>query len=112
MNKKLHIRKGDTVVVNAGDDKGKQGRVLEIVFEKKTGRARAIVEGVNIITKHTKPGTKKNNQGGLIKKEAPVQVSNLNPLDPKTRKPARVGRRLVDGKLVRYSKKSGEEIKV
>ena len=111
MDKKLHIRKGDTVVVNAGNDKGKQGRVLEIIFEKDKGRARAIVEGVNIMTKHTKPNAK-NTQGGFVKKEAPVQVSNLNPLDPKTKKPTRIGRRLVDGKLVRYSKKSGEEIKV
>ena len=108
--KKLHIRKGDTVVVNAGDDKGKQGRVLEIVFEKKTGRTRAIVEGVNIMTKHTKPNAK-NTQGGFIKKEAPVQVSNLNVLDPKLKKPTRIGRKLVDGKLVRYAKKSGEVIK-
>ena len=110
MNKKLHIRKGDTVVVNAGDDKGKQGRVLEIVFEKKTGRTRAIVEGVNMVTKHTKPNAK-NTQGGFVKKEAPVHVSNLNPLDPKSKKPTRVGRRLVDNKLVRYAKRSGEEIK-
>ena len=110
MNKKLHIRKGDTVVVNAGDDKGKQGRVLEIVFEKKTGRTRAIVEGVNIVTKHTKPNSK-NTQGGFVKKEAPVHVSNLNPLDPKSKKPTRVGRRLVDNKLVRYAKRSGEVIK-
>jgi large subunit ribosomal protein L24 len=108
MNRKLHIRKGDTVYVNAGDDKGKQGRVLEIVVDKKG--ARAIVEGVNMVTKHTKPNAK-NTQGGFVKKEAPVQVSNLNPLDPKSKKPTRVGRRLVDGKLVRYAKKSGEEIK-
>ena len=110
MNKKLHIRKGDTVMVNAGDDKGKQGRVLEIMFEKKTGRTRAIVEGVNMVTKHTKPNAK-NTQGGFVKKEAPVHVSNLNPLDPKLKKPTRIGRRLVDGKLVRYAKKSGEAIK-
>ena len=110
MNKKLHIRKGDTVVVNAGDDKGKQGRVLGIVFDKKTGRTRAIVEGVNLQTKHTKPNSK-NTQGGRVKKEAPVHVSNLNPLDPKSKKPTRVGRRLVEDKLVRYAKKSGEEIK-
>jgi large subunit ribosomal protein L24 len=110
MNKKIHIRKGDTVVVNAGDDKGKQGRVLEIVFEKKTGRTRAIVEGVNMVTKHTKPSSK-NTQGGLVKKEAPVQISNLNPLDPKSKKPTRIGRQLVDGKLVRYAKISGEVIK-
>ena len=110
MNKKLHIRKGDTVVVNAGDDKGKQGRVLEVVFDKKTGRTRAIVEGVNMVTKHTKPDNK-NKTGGFFKKEAPVHVSNLNPLDPKSKKPTRIGRRLVDGKLVRYAKRSGEVIK-
>jgi large subunit ribosomal protein L24 len=110
MNRKLHIRKGDTVIVNAGDDKGKQGRVLEIVFEKKKGRTRAIVEGVNMVTKHTKPSAK-HTQGGLVKKEAPVHISNLNPIDPKSKKPTRVGRRLVDGKLVRYAKKSGEDIK-
>ena len=96
--------------VNAGDDKGKQGRVLEIVIDKEGRRARAIVEGVNLVTKHTKPSAKQT-QGGLIKKEAPVQISNLNPIDPKTRKPTRVGRRLVDGKLTRYAKRSGEEIK-
>ena len=110
MNRKLHIRKGDTVVVNAGDDKGKQGRVLEIVFDKKTGRTRAIVEGVNLQTKHTKPNAK-NTQGGRVQKEAPVHVSNLNPLDPKSKKPTRIGRRLVGDRLVRYAKKSGEEIK-
>jgi len=110
MNKKLHIRKGDTVYVNAGDDKGKQGRVLGIVVDKKGERVRAIVEGVNLVTKHTRPSSK-NQQGGLVKKEAPVQVSNLNPLDPKSKKPTRVGRRLVDDKLVRYAKKSGEVIK-
>jgi large subunit ribosomal protein L24 len=110
MSKKLHIRKGDTVYVNAGDDKGKQGRVLEIVIDKKNGRVRAIVEGVNMVTKHTKPNAT-NTNGGFVKKEAPVQISNLNPLDPKSKKPTRIGRRLVDGKLVRYAKKSGEEIK-
>jgi len=110
MNKKLHIKKGDTVVVNAGDDKGKQGRVLEIVFDKKTGRTRAIVEGVNMVTKHTKPNAK-NTQGGFVRKEAPVHVSNLNPYDSKSKKSTRIGRRLVDGKLVRYAKRSGEDIK-
>ena len=108
--KKLHIKKGDTVFVNAGDDKGKQGRVLEIVVDKKTGRTRAIVESINLVTKHTKPSSK-NTQGGLVKKEAPVHISNLNPIDTKSKKPTRVGRRLVDGKLVRYAKRSGEEIK-
>jgi len=110
MNRKLHIRKGDTVFVNAGDDKGKTGRVLEIVVDKKGERARAIVEGVNLVTKHTKPNAK-NTQGGLVKKEAPVQLSNLNPLDPKSKRPTRVGRRLVDGELVRYAKRTGEVIK-
>lgn len=104
---KLHIKKGDTVYVNAGDDKGKTGRVLE-VFPKKN---RAIVEGVNIISKSTKP-TAKYPQGGIVKIEAPIHISNLNPLDPKTGKPTRVGRvRNEAGKLVRISKKSGEEIK-
>jgi large subunit ribosomal protein L24 len=68
------------------------------------------VEGVNLVTKHTKPSNK-NRTGGIVKKEAPVHVSNLNPLDPKSKKPTRIGRRLVDGRLVRYAKKSGEEIK-
>ena len=110
MNKKLHIRKGDTVYVNAGDDKGKQGRVLGIVVDKKNERVRAIVEGVNMVTKHTKPNAK-NTQGGFVRKEAPIQISNLNPIDPKSKKPTRIGRRLVEDKLVRYAKKSGEEIK-
>ena len=110
MSRKLHIKKGDTVFVNAGDDKGKQGRVLEVIFEKKTGRTRAIVEGVNMVTKHTKPSNK-NQQGGFVRKEAPVHLSNLNPLDPKKKKPTRIGRRLVKDKLVRYAKSSGEEIK-
>jgi large subunit ribosomal protein L24 len=110
INKKLHIRKGDTVRVNAGDDKGKEGRVLEIVIDHKTGRTRAIVEGVNIVTRHTKPNAK-STTGGFVKKEAPVHISNLNPLDPKSKKPTRVGRKMVDGKLVRYAKRSGEVIK-
>ena len=104
---KLHIKKGDTVYVNAGDDKGKTGRVLEVQIAKR----RAIVEGVNIVTKSTKPNAKYP-QGGLVKIEAPVHISNLNVLDPKTGKPTRIGRRKNEaGKSVRYSKKSGEEIK-
>ncbi|MDE5870292.1 MAG: 50S ribosomal protein L24 [Muribaculaceae bacterium] len=104
---KLHIKKGDTVYVNAGDDKGKTGRVLEIQVSKK----RAIVEGVNIVSKSTKPNAKYP-QGGIVKIEAPVHISNLNVVDPKTGKPTRIGRRKNEaGKLVRYSKKSGEEIK-
>ena len=101
------IKKGDTVFVNAGNDKGKTGKVLEILTEKN----RAIVEGINIVSKHTKPNAK-NPQGGIEKKEAPIHISNLNVVDPKTGKPTRIGRRLnEEGALVRYSKKSGEEIK-
>ena len=104
---KLHIKKDDTVYVNAGDDRGKTGRVLQ-VFPAKN---RAIVEGVNIITKATKPSAKYP-QGGLIKVEAPVHVSNLNLIDPKSGKPTRIGtRRDEKGKKVRISKRSGEEIK-
>ncbi len=103
---KLHIKKGDMVYVNAGDDKGKTGRVLEVQVKKN----RAIVEGINIVSKSTKPNAKYP-QGGIVKIEAPVHISNLNPIDPKTGKPTRVGRKLNEaGKLVRISKKSGEEI--
>ncbi len=104
---KLHIKKGDTVYVNAGDDKGKTGKVLKVLVEKR----RAIVEGLNMVTKSQKPNAK-NPQGGFVKQEAPIQISNLNVVDPKTGKPTRIGRKLnADGKLVRYAKKSGEEIK-
>ena len=104
---KLHIKKNDTVFVNSGEDKGKTGRVLK-VFVKEN---RAIVEGINMVSKHSKPSAK-NPQGGIVKQEAPVHISNLNVVDAKTGAPTRIGRRLNDeGKLVRYSKKSGEEIK-
>ena len=107
MSVKLHIKKGDTVIVNAGDNKGAQGKVLEILVEKE----RAIVEGVNLISKHTKPNAK-HPQGGIIKQEAPIHISNLQPVDAKSGKATRVGRKAnADGKLVRYSKRSGEEIK-
>ncbi len=104
---KLKIKKGDTVYVLAGDDKGKTGRVLNILPEQ----GKAIVEGVNIVSKSTKPNAKAP-QGGIIKKEAPINLSNLAVADPKSGKPTRVGFRFnEDGKKVRYSKKSGEEIK-
>ena len=104
---KLHIKKGDTVYVNAGDDKGKTGRVLKVFISKN----RAVVEGVNVVTKATKPNAK-NPQGGLVKMEAPIHVSNLQLIDPKDGKPTRVGIAVKeDGKKVRISKKSGEEIK-
>lgn len=107
MQKKLHIKKGDTVVVIAGNDKGRKGRVLGVV--RKTSRA--IVEGVNMIKKHTKPNAE-SPQGGIIEKEAPIHISNLMIADPKTGEATKIGRRLdANGKLVRYSKKSEEEIK-
>ncbi|WP_116679237.1 MULTISPECIES: 50S ribosomal protein L24 [Bacteroidales] len=104
---KLHIKKGDTVMVISGEDKGQSGRVLEVLVKEQ----RAIVEGLNMIKKHAKPSAK-NPQGGIISKEAPMHISNLNVVDPKSGKASRIGRRLnEDGKLVRYAKKSGEEIK-
>lgn len=107
MQKKLHIKKGDTVFVNSGEYKGQKGRVLEV--NRKTERA--IVEGINLIKKHTKPNAKSPN-GGIIEKEAPVHISNLMVVDPSTGNPTRIGRKAdSNGKLVRYSKKSGEEIK-
>jgi large subunit ribosomal protein L24 len=107
MQKKIHIKKGDTVFVNAGENKGQQGRVLEVIRKSE----RAIVEGINLVSKHTKPNAK-SPQGGVIKKEASVHISNLMLVDPSTGKPTRIGRKLTgNGALIRYSKKSGEEIK-
>lgn len=104
---KFHIKKGDTVFVNAGNDKGKTGRVLKVDTKKN----RAIVEGLNMITKRTKPSAQ-HPQGGMVHKEASIHISNLNPVDPKTGSPTRVGRRRNDdGKLERYAKKSGELLK-
>lgn len=100
---KLHIKNGDTVYVNAGASKGKSGRVLEVLVDKQ----RAIVEGVNLVSKATKPNAK-NPQGGIVKQEAPIHISNLNPMEDG--KPVRVGRVLKDGKLVRVSKKTGKEL--
>ena len=94
-------------MVIAGDDLGSKGRVLEVIRKSN----RAIVEGVNVIKKHTKPNAK-HPQGGIVEKELSIDISNLMLVDPKTGKPTRIGRRLnEEGKLVRYSKKSGEEIK-
>ena len=107
MQKKIHIKKGDTVMVIAGESKGQKGRVLSV----DRGKDKAIVEGVNMVSKHTKPNSKAP-QGGIVKKEAPIHLSNLMLIDPASGKPTRVGKRLNDkNKLVRYSKKSGEEIK-
>jgi large subunit ribosomal protein L24 len=104
---KLHIKKGDIVFVNTGEYKGKTGRVLKVYVDK----SRALVENINIVSKHTKPNSK-HPQGGVEKKEAPIHISNLNLIDPKSGKPTRIGRKLNEkGVRVRISKKSGEEIK-
>ena len=101
---KLHIKKGDIVYVNTGASKGKTGRVLEVLVKDN----RAVVEGVNLVSKSTKPNAS-SPQGGIIKKEATIHISNLNPVE--NGKPVRVGRKLnTEGKLVRISKKSGELI--
>ena len=104
---KLHIKKNDTVVVLAGEDKGKTGKVLKVLVEKN----RALVEGVNMVSKSTKPSAK-NPQGGIVKQEAPIHISNRSLVDPKSGKATRVGIKVTeDGKKVRIAKKSGEEIK-
>ena len=104
--KKIHIKKGDTVYVNAGNDKGQTGKVLSVLVSED----RAIVEGVNMVSKHTKPNSKQP-QGGIIKQEAGIHISNLNLIDPASGKPTRIGYKEVDGKKIRFAKKSGEEIK-
>ncbi len=104
---KIKIRKGDLVQVIAGESKGKQGKVLEVLVDA----GRALVEGANIIKKHAKPSAA-NPNGGIVEKEAAIHISNLAVVDPKTGKPTRVGRKVKeDGKIVRFAKKSGEEIK-
>ena len=103
---KIHVKKNDMVYILSGDDKGKKGRVLEVLVHE----MKAFVEGVNIVSKHTKPNAK-NTQGGIVKKEAAVPVSKLALLDPKDGKHTRVGRRIENGKSVRYSKRSNEVIK-
>jgi len=103
---KLHVRSGDTVLVISGDDKSKKGKILSVNREKR----RAIVEGLNMVTKHIKP-TANTPQGGIEKKEAPIHISNLMLVDPKTGEATKIGRKKNDdGKLVRYSKKTGEVI--
>lgn len=104
---KLNIRKGDTVKVIAGDDKGKTGKVLEVVAAK----SRAVVEGINIVTKHTKPSAGKP-EGGIKKSEGGIHLSNLMLIDPASGKPTRVGRKAdAEGKLQRFAKKTGEIIR-
>ena len=103
---KIKIKKGDTVMVIAGNYRGKSGRVLSVLIDEN----KAFVEGINLIKRHTKPN-QKNNKGGIVTKESPINISNIMLIELKTHKPTRVGRRLDDkGKLVRYAKKTGEEI--
>jgi len=108
--KKLKIKKGDTVYVNAGNDRGKTGKILSVIPAKD----RVVVEGINMVSKHTKPSAKQP-QGGIIKQEAAIHISNVQILDPNSTSakpvPTRVGFKMVDGKKVRFAKKSGEEIK-
>ena len=103
--KKFNIKKGDTVYVNAGNDKGKTGKVLEVLRDKE----RVIVEGVNMVSKHTKPNAKAP-QGGIIKQEAAIHISNVNLVDA-AGKPTRIAHKEVDGKKVRIAKTTGDQIK-
>lgn len=99
------VKKGDQVVVIAGKDKGKKGEVLGVV----TAESRVVVQGVNVVTRHTKPTM--TSQGGLVKKEAPIHVSNVAHIDPKSSEPTRVGFKVLeDGRKVRVARKSGEQI--
>lgn len=104
---KFHIKKGDTVMIIAGESKGQSGRVIRVIPKAN----RAVVEGVNMVYKHQKPSAT-NPQGGRLQMEAPLHLSNLKLVDPSTGEPTRVGRKQDDnGKLVRYSKKTGEVVK-
>ena len=105
---KLHIKKGDTVYVNSGEDKGKTGRVLKVLVKE----GRALVAGINMVSKSTKPNAK-NPQGGIVKQEAAIHISNLNVVDPKTGKPHvwEEKKVLMEEHLFVMTKKSGEEIK-
>ena len=102
---KLHVKKGDTVMVIAGEDKGKTGKVLEVLRDKD----RVIVEGVNMIKRHTKPNSQ-HPQGAIVEREAAIHISNAQLMDS-TGKPVKVGYKVEDGKKIRFARKSGEEIK-
>lgn len=103
--KKMHVKSGDNVVVISGKDKGKKGRILAAY--PKTGRV--LVEGVNMVKKHTRPNAN-NPQGGIVTQEASIHASNVMIVDPKTGEPTRIGSKIVDGKKVRIAKKSGEAL--
>ena len=102
---KLKIKTGDNVVVTTGEHKGSEGKVVRVILEKN----KAIVEGVNMVSKHEKPSAN-NPQGGIAKKEAPIHISNLSLIDPKSGKATRVGYKMEDGKKVRFSKQSNQVI--
>ena len=101
----MHVKKGDKVKVLSGKDRGKEGTVLEAYPKKE----RVLVEGVNMIQKHAKP-SQDNPQGGILNIEAPIHVSNVLPIDPKSGEPTRVGYEIKDGKKIRIAKKSGEAL--
>ena len=104
--KKFHIKKGDTVIVLTGKDKGKKGNVQKVLVKEE----RAIVEGINMVSKSQKPSAK-NPQGGIVKQEAPIHISNLSLIDPKSGKATRVSIKHDGKNVIRIAKKSGEEIK-
>jgi len=105
-NNKLHVKKDDTVIVITGKDKGKKGRVIAAYPREN----RVLVEGVNMVKRHTRP-SQANPQGGIIEREAPIHVSNVMHIDPKSGEPTRIGYKILDnGKKVRIAKKSGQEI--
>ncbi|WP_093073205.1 50S ribosomal protein L24 [Salisediminibacterium halotolerans] len=101
----MHVKQGDNVKVISGKDKGKEGTILQAY----PSQSRVLVEGVNMIKKHAKP-SQSNPQGGILNQEAPIHVSNVMPIDPKTGEPTRVGSKVENGKKVRIAKKSGESL--
>lgn len=103
---KLHIKKGDTVIVLSGSSKGKSGKVLKVLVDEN----RAIIEGLNMVSKSTKPSAK-NPQGGIVKQESPIHISNLSLIDPKSGKPTRIAIKREGKNVTRIAKKSGKEIK-
>ena len=108
MANKMNVRKGDDVIVIAGKDKGKEGQVIKVL----PSESRVIVQGVNVVKRHTKPSAE-NPQGGIVKKEVSIHVSNIMHRDPESGKPTRIGRKLLkDGQKIRFSKKSGSTIEV
>ena len=107
---KFNIKKNDTVIVLAGEDKGKTGKVPGKVLKVMADKERALVEGVNMVNKSAKPSAK-NPQGGFVKMEAPIHISNISLIDPKSGKATRVAIKREGKKVVRIAKKSGEEIK-